>query len=170
MTNQYTNLLKLLRELTKNCNSYYIKHPTLLSKETFNGNTTYSKYKKFNGKVTETLLKQHINKEIDLAISIKDLKNVLVYNYKGKQIYAFKNLLIELAKIENVRNIIVLDYSVNSLSIYIDLPEEANVNIFRNKIDSIIENKLPKEWITLPNNKKPHLSNLIYLPRELYIE
>jgi len=170
MTDQYTNLLKLLRELTKNCNSYYIKHPTTLSKETLNGNTVYSKYQKYNGKVTDTLLKQHINNEIDLAISIKDLKNVLVYNYKGKELYAFKNILIELAKSENIKNIIVLDYGVNSLSIYIDTPNESNIKILRNKINSIIENKLPKEWITLPNNKKPHLSNLIYLPRELFIE
>ena len=170
MTDQYTNLLKLLRELTKNCNSYYIKHPTTLSKETLNGNTVYSKYQKYNGKVTDTLLKQHINNEIDLAISIKDLKNVLVYNYKGKELYAFKNILIELAKSENIKNIIVLDYGVNSLSIYIDTPNESNIKILRNKINSIIENKLPKEWITLPNTNKPHLSNLIYLPRELFIE
>ncbi len=170
MINQYTNLLKLLRELTKDCHSYYVKHPTLLSKETLNGNTTYSKYQKFNGKITDTLLKQHINKEIDLAISIKDLKNVLVYNYKGKELYAFKNLLIELAKIENVNNIIILEYSVNSLSIYIDIPKDKNIRILRDKINSIIENKLPKEWITLPNLDKPHLSNLIFLPRELYID
>jgi len=170
MTNQYTNLLKLLRELTKDCKSYYIKHPTTLSKETLNGNTVYSKYQKYNGKVTDTLLKQHINNEIDLAISIKDLKNILVYNYKGKQLHAFKNLLTEIAKIENINKLITLEYSVNSLSIYIDLPQNHDMKSLKNKIDNIIANKLPKEWITLPNPKKPHLSNLIYLPKELFIE
>jgi len=170
MTNQYTNLLKLLRELTKDCQSYYIKHPTTLSKETLNGNTTYSKYKKYKGTITDNLLKQHINKEIDLAISIKDFKNVLVYNYKGKQLYAFKNLLTEIAKIENINKLIILEYSVNSLSIYIDLPQNYDINSLKTKIDNIIENKLPKEWIILPNPKKPHLSNLIYLPRELFVE
>ena len=167
MIDQYTDIIELLRELTKNCNSYYIKHPTILSKETLNGNTTYSKYKRYNGKINDTLIKQHINKEIELAISAKELKNILIYKYKGKEAYAFLNIFYELKKIYEITNLIVLEYSVNSLSIYLEIKQGVNIDKTREEIDRLIEYKIPKEWITLPNYNKTNLSNLIILPREI---
>jgi len=166
MTEQFTNIYQLLLELTKNSTSYYIKQSSTLSSETINGNTVFSKYKYFEGKVTSTLLKQHINREIELAISIKN-ENVLLFEYRGKEIYAFKVLLTNLAKIEKIKDVVIVNYDVNSLTILLRLDNNVNRDLLKSRLESYLEDKLPKQWRILPIENKPNLSNLLHLPHEV---
>jgi len=168
MTSQSTNIHKLLSELTKDATSYYIKQDNRLSSETVNGNTIFSKYKLFKGKITDALIEKHINREIELAISIKDA-NVLVFEYRGNEVYAFKVLLTSLAKYEGVNDIVIVNYDVNSLTILLQLEKHIDKDSLKMRLEKLLEDKLPKEWRVLPLENKPNLANLLYLPHEAFL-
>jgi len=169
MTDLSTNtLMEFLQYLTKTSNFYYIEQKSIASKEEVDGHTVYSHFKRVDKKITESLLQQHINKEINLAISIKDSSS-FVFEYSGKYAYAFGALLFKLASYEDIEKIAILEYSLNKLVIYV-APKGKNIaqsQELAKKISKKIEEKLPLAWRFLPNDLRPNNGNLIVLPREI---
>jgi len=162
------NLMEFLQELTKTSNFYYIEQKSIASKEEVDGHTVYSHFKRVDKKITESLLQQHINKEINLAISIKNSSD-FVFEYSGKYAYAFGALLFKLASYEDIEKIAILEYSLNKLVIYI-APNSKNITTNRDlakKISKKLEEKLPLSWRVLPNDLRPNNGNLVILPREI---
>ncbi len=171
MTNQSTNLLfKLIKELTSSSEFYYIKQKSIASIEEVDGHTVYSHYKRYNAPITNELINQHINTEINLAISIKD-KPIIVFEYSGKNVYAFGVLLYKLAMQESIKKVEILDYSVDKIVVMLE-PIEKNLAKIENlakKISNKIEERLPLSWKIFPDNLRPDNGNLLKLPKE-YIE
>ena len=171
MINQSTNsLFKLIKELTLGSEFYYVKQKSIASVEEVDGHIVYSHYKRYNSPITDELIKQHINAEITLAISIKG-KPISVFEYSGKNVYAFGLLLYKLSQHENIKKIEILDYSSDKITILLD-PIEQNIKIIENLLKNIsekIESKLPLSWRVSPNNLRPDNGNLLQLPKE-YIE
>ena len=171
MTNQSTNsIYKLIKELTSSSEFYYIEQKSIASIEEVDGHIVYSHYKRYNAPITDELINQHINAEINLAISVKDRK-ILVYEYNGNEAYAFGLLLYKLALLENIKKIEILNYSTDKISLLLKPNEEnlENIENLSKKISDKIEEKLPLSWRVLPSNIRPDNGNLIHLPRE-YIE
>ena len=171
MTNQSTNLLfKLIKELTFGSESYYIGQKSIASIEEADGHTVYSHYKRYNAPISDELINQHINAEINLAISIKD-KPIIIFEYSGKNVYAFGVLLYKLAKQESVKKVYILDYSIDKIVMMLE-PKEENFKEIENlskKISTKIEERLPLSWRVIPNKLRPDNGNLLQLPKE-YID
>ena len=171
MTNQSTNLLfKLIKELTSSSEFYYIKQKSIASIEEVDGHTVYSHYKRYNAPITNELINQHINTEINLAISIKD-KPIIVFEYSGKNVYAFGVLLYKLAMQESIKKVEILDYSVDKIVVMLEPIEKnlAKIDNLAKKISNKIEERLPLSWKIFPDNLRPDNGNLLKLPKE-YIE
>ncbi len=171
MTNQSTNLLfKLIKELTSSSEFYYIKQKSIASIEEVDGHTVYSHYKRYNAPITNELINQHINTEINLAISIKD-KPIIVFEYSGKNVYAFGVLLYKLSMQESIKKVEILDYSVDKIVVMLEPIEKnlAKIDNLAKKISNKIEERLPLSWKIFPDNLRPDNGNLLKLPKE-YIE
>ncbi len=171
MTNQSTNsLFKLIKELSYGSEFYYIEKKSISSIEEIDGHTVYSHYKKYNAPITDELINQHINSEINLAISIKD-KPIIAFEYSGKNVYAFGVLLYKLAQQNSIKKIEILDYTIDKIVIILE-PIEKNlkeIEKLSKKISTKIEEHLPLSWKIFPNYLRPDNGNLLKLPKE-YIE
>jgi len=163
MINQSTNIYQLLQELTKDVGSYYLKQKNLISSEE-NGHIIYSHFKEIRQSITPILLKQHLQKDLTLAISIKD-KNILYVEYRGKDGFAFGTLLSRLVDKDKI-DIYIIEYTLEKLSIYLRPKVEIDLDSYRDYLDSSLESKLSKEWKFYPLKNISNLGNLIVLPRE----
>ncbi len=167
MTNRFTNIETLLRRLTTDSTHYYIEQKEIASRESYNGHTLYSRFKRFDGSVTTTLLKQHIHKDINLAIALNE--ESLLFEYAGKHVVTFAALLFHIAKEFDITHLIITNYSQDKISILF-LGSEYNRNtkdIFLNKVYRVLNAKLPDEWQIFPKKNRPEIGNLLLLPREI---
>ena len=168
MIDQSTNsLFELIKELTLGSEFYYIKQKSIASAEEVDGHIVYSHYKRYDSLITDELIYQHINAEIDLAISIKE-KPVSIFEYSGKNVYAFGLLLYKISQQEKIKKIDILDYSAEKITILIDPIEQKieDIKKLSKKISEMIEARLPLSWRVLPNNLRPDNGNLLRLPKE----
>ncbi len=168
MIDQSTNIEKLLLELTKSVDCYYIKQASLISSKNKNGHYVYSHFLPVRKKVDKTLIKQHLNKELTIAISLKNL-NALVFEYRGKEAFAFGTLLFRILK-ENHLQGKILEYSFDKLLIFIEFPNKRELKEKRVLLSAKIKDLIPQDWRILPIDSKPELGNLIILPREIIQE
>ena len=164
MIDQSTNIYKLLKELTKDVSSYYIKQKDINNYEESNGHFVYSHFKPYNGTIDSTLLEQHLHKDITLAISVKN-SNILFFDYRGKTAFAFGTLLTRLLDRDKF-TIYITEYSLDRLSLYIKPKNIVDLDRLRVELESALESKLPKEWRVYPIKNSPNLGNLMILPRE----
>jgi len=168
MISQSTNFKQLLEELTKDSSFYYIEKKRISSTENIDGHTVYSHFQRVNEPITPLLLKQHINREINLAISVKNSKSI-IFEYSGEYAYAFGSLLFKLAHLENIKKIYIIEYSLSKLTIYLypNSKTQSKSKEIAKKLSEQISAKLPYAWKVLPDEKRPDNGNLLILPREL---
>ena len=167
MTSQSTNIKLLLSRLTSESTHYYIEQKEISSKESFDGHTIYSRFKRFDGCVTDTLLEQHIRKDINLAIPLNS--GLTIFEYAGEHMVTFATLLFLIAREFKIENLIITSYSQEKIVILL-LYNEYNRNTiedFLNKIRRVLEAKLPDEWEIYPKKNRPEIGNLLHLPREI---
>ncbi len=166
MINQSINSIEsLLLDLTKESSSYYIKQKNLSSFVQKSGNIIYSHYKPYQGEITPTLIKQHLNKEITLAIDLKK-DNILLYKYRGKRAYAFGVLFFKLISKDIVKKSHIIKYSDDTLLIYLELKNKELIEEFKEEIEKKLLFHLEKEWKVYPIEDRPKIGNLMELPRE----
>ncbi len=167
MTSQSTNIETLLRRLTRESTCYYIEQQEIATRSQINGHILYSRYKKFDGTISVTLIKQHISKEINLAIPLNE--NDYLFEYSGEHILAFTTLLFHIAKEFSIKTLLITNYSFSRISIYLST-NEYNRNTIRDfieKVSRVLKEKLPNEWQLLPKKNIPEIGNLLLLPREI---
>jgi hypothetical protein len=168
MTSQsINNIQELLQLLTKDSKGYYIEQKSISSKEEIDGHTIYSKFKYYNKEITQTLLKQHLSKEINIALSLKNYSAV-AYDYSGNNKEAFASLISYFYKQEGFNDIFITTLDNNKLTLYISLNLDNKEQFTKliNKIEKNLQDRLPKEWRVLPNFLRPDIGNLLQLPRE----
>jgi len=106
MTSQSINTIhKLLHRLTKESTHYYVEEKHIVSRSTLNGHTFYSRFKRFEGPITQTLIEQHLNKTLTLAIALKS--DDLVFEYSGEHMIVFASLLQHLAQEFGINNLTI---------------------------------------------------------------
>ena len=167
MINQSIKILNLLKELTQGCDHYYIEEDKISSIEEINGHKIYSHYKRINKKVDNSLLNKHINKDINLAISVKNL-NLIVFEYYGKYAYAFGVMITNIASLYQIEKVEIIEYSLDKLVVYLkpSISNKKEIEEISNKISDKLKEKLPCTWRILPNSNRPDNGNLLILPRE----
>jgi hypothetical protein len=92
--------------------------------------------------------------------------DILYIEYKGKDGFAFGTLLFRLIDKEKF-DVYIIEYSLDTLSIYIKPKFKSDMLLFRKTLEEALESKLTKEWRVYPINSRPSLGNLIILPREV---
>jgi len=158
---------ELLELLTKDSSGYYIEQKSISSKEEIDGHTIYSKFKFYNNRVTPTLLKQHLSKDINLAITLKDY-NAVAFEYSGKYRDAFVSLLKHFFEEEGYDNIYITTLDNQKIVLYIklNLENREEFTTLLKKINKKLSDRLTKEWKIIPNFLRPDIGNLLHLPRE----
>jgi len=167
MRSQFTNIESLLTRLSKESSCYYIEQKEIATKISSSGHTFYSRYKKCDGKVTSTLIQQHISKEINLAIPLD--KNSLIFSYAGEHLIVFASLLFHIAKEFAINNLLITTHTQEEIEILL-LKNEYNcntINDFLEKLSRVLQAKLPNEWQIFPQKGRPEIGNLLTLPREI---
>ena len=161
---------ELLELLTINTKGYYIEQKSISSKEEIDGHTIYSKFKYFNNNITPTLLKQHLSKDINLAITLNDYSAV-AFEYSGKNRDAFISLIKHFFNQEGFENIYITTLNNQKIVVYIklNLENREDFTTLLKKINKNLSDRLTKEWRVIPNFLRPDIGNLLELPRE-YIE
>ncbi len=167
MTSRSINIETLLRRLTSESTSYYIEQKEIATRSQTDGHILYSRYKKFEGTATATLIKQHISKDISLAIPLN--KNNFLFEYSGEHTLAFASLLFYIAKEFSINTLLITSYSFSGISIYLGTSEYNSNTIgdFIEKVTRVLKEKLPNEWQLLPRKNIPEIGNLLKLPREI---
>jgi len=149
---------------------FYIQNSTIVEKITFNNRTFYSKFEKIKTELTPTLLQQHLQNEITLALPLieeNDLVNYLVIEYHQEDWSKFYSLLKYLLKSLNIDNykcylnskkmLFQLFIPRNSISL-----EEAYIEV--ENIKHHLEIKSKKSYKIYPNRFLPKNYNIITLP------
>lgn len=165
MTNQSINIEDLLSRLTKESTHYFAEQKFISTISHINGRTLYSRYKKFNAPITTTLLQQHINKEITLAISIEK-EEAIAFQYMGEHSYAFAILLLRIAQEFHLEEIFITSYDLHEIVLYIP-KNSSHFEAFLQKSVTILEKQFPNQWLQLPQESRPEIGNILKLPREI---
>ncbi len=168
MTSRYTNIKELINRLIEGSEGYYIEQESISSYEEIDGHGIYSRYKKFDGQISSELLEEHLNKNINLAISLKN-KNFVIFEYYGKEAYAFGSLLYKFVSQDCTLEFDILNYNLDNLTIFIGSKERKGNDIKKisENLSKKLQNSLQKQWRVLPLNSRPEIGNLLLLPREL---
>ena len=149
---------------------FYIQNSTIVEKITFNNRTFYSKFEKIKTELTPTLLQQHLQNEITLALPLieeNDLVNYLVIEYHQEDWSKFYSLLKYLLKSLNIDN---YKCYLNSKKMLFQLFIPRN-SIFLEEAYREVENikhhleiKSKKSYKIYPNRFLPKNYNIITLP------
>jgi len=168
MINQSTNsIAELLKLLTNNSSGYYIEQKSISSFKEIDGHTVYSKFKYYNKAITQILINQHLSKDINIAVALKNY-DAIVYDYSGKHREAFISLLKYFFMQEGINNLYITTLNNQKIILYVRVNlknREAFISLNK-KIEKKLLDRLAKEWRVLPNFLRPDIGNLLQLPRE----
>ncbi len=160
-----------IADLEFNAEYFYIENNSIVEKVVFNNRTFYSKFKKYKTPINQSLLKQHQNNEISLAIPLveKDFINYIVIEYKQEDWNLFYSLLKHLLKslsIENFQAYRNIDKTLFQLFIPKDKIELAHAYNEVENIRHLLDIKSKKSYKIYPNKNLPKNFNIITLPTQ----
>jgi hypothetical protein len=148
---------------------YYIKRNTIVEQIQFNNRTFYAKYERIDEPLTPLLLKQHLNRQYNIAAPLlKDNRtNYLVIEYKGEEYKRFQHLIKHLFKTMDISEYTIYQgkdvervqvfIAVNQLSL-----EEADAQL--KTLSNALKEKMTKNWKCLPSLTLPEDYNIVSLP------
>ena len=95
---------EILRRLSEGCNYYYIERPAIISRSEKDGHIFYSRFERIDSPLDEDLLKRHLNRDITIAIPLKQEADKLnfLFVYQGKDATAFISMMQYLLKKEGI--------------------------------------------------------------------
>jgi len=162
----------VLDTLGFNRSHYYIKRPYIVEKISFDNRTFYAKFERINEELDDTVLTQHLKKEIVIAAPLleNDYTNLLVLEYKGDEPMRFFHTIKQLFNSMNIQSFYIFKgKSDRHLQIFIPTPkiklQEAHERL--EKLSNLLATKLPVEWRTLPSKNLPEAYNIVTLPYQV---
>jgi len=148
---------------------YYIERDSIVEKITFNNRTLYSRFEQIKKSPSETIIEQHLQGEITIAVPLinNDCVNYLVLEYEKEESDRYYHLIKHFLKSIGIERLYTYkSYQKNHVQIFIprkNLPlEEAFHQI--DKIKHLLELKSSKRCKLLPNKNVPKNYNKITLP------
>ncbi len=156
-------------DLTFDRDSYYIERNSIVEKITFNNRTLYSKFEKVEEEPTPLLIKQHLNRELILALPCGNNGQIdyLVIEYEREKSDHFFYLIKQLLKSLDITSFYTYESSKeNHIQIFIPRENLSLEDAYRQveKIEQILEIKSSKRCKILPNKNLPINYNKITLP------
>jgi len=158
-----------LARLTEAAGHYYIKSSGIVEKIEYNGRTFYSKFRRVNRPVNAVLLRQHLHREVTLALPLlrHGRGRILVIEYLGEEPDRFIQTLKHLFAHLGYR-----DYGCyrgkreHRRTVILSLPEQSLESLHRlgEKLTGMLQTRLPKSWRILPDRHLPKSYNIYTLP------
>lgn len=162
----------ILDALGFNRSHYYIKRPYIVEKISFDNRTFYAKFERVNEELDDTVLTQHLKKEMVIAAPLMEngYTNLLVLEYKGDEPMRFFHTVKQLFNSMNIKYFYIFKGKTDRhLQIFIPIPkiklQEAHEKLA--EISNLLATKLPVEWRTLPSKNLPEAYNIVTLPYQI---
>ena len=148
---------------------YFIQKDSIVDRITFNNRTIYSKFKRVDSPPTPLLIKQHLNREVTIALPLiqDNYVNYIVLEYEREESNHFFYLIKHLLKHLEIGLFYTYESSKrNSIQIFIPTARLTVENVYSQveKIERTLELKSSKRCKILPNRNLPIKYNKITLP------
>jgi len=152
-----------------NSDYFYIQTDSIVEKISFNNRTLYSKYRKNYTPLNPTLLKQHQDNELTLALPLieNNCVNYLVIEYFQEDWRSFYALIKNLFKTLNIEEYSVYQNSEKTLlQIFILTPNTALEVAYKSveEIKHHLKLKSKNSYKLYPNKNLPKNYNIITFP------
>ncbi len=174
MTDQSTKLLDELATMVAGLSHYYIKESHIATKYEYNSRVLFSRYRLIDEPPSKILLKQHLNKEIEVAIPTppNGYNQRVVFLFEGKESKEFLQILKSMLSYLNIKDTkLYKERSKNCVQVHI-LLSTTNPNEAYNKaveLSNMLQKRVTKSWKVLPNPNIPQIKAIYPLPYQ-YIE
>jgi hypothetical protein len=158
-----------LARLAASADHYYLKSPSIVDRIEHRGRTFYSKFRRVEGAVNEILLRQHLDREITLALPLlrEGEGDRLVIEYEGDEPERFVQTLRHLfAHLGHEKYAIYRGKRPDRRTAILFL-EERTLDALHEKgaaLSGMLQTRLPKSWRILPDRRLPEAYNIYTLP------
>ncbi len=150
---------------------YYLKRTHIVEKILFRNRTFYAKFERIDEVPTDLLFEQHRKEDYTVALPLlhHDKTRYLVIDYDGNDPTRFIYLARYVMQCEGIETFrLFRGKKENRIQLFIETSplslEEAQTRL--EKLSSLFEAKMPKEWKTLPSSTLPKAYNIVTLPIE----
>ncbi|ADV46905.1 DUF1882 domain-containing protein [Nitratifractor salsuginis] len=160
-----------LGDLAKGAHCYYLKSPAIVEKILHEGRTFYSKFRRYDQEVNPILIRQHLNREVTLALPLlrEGRGDLLVVEYFGEEPELFIPILEHL-----FHHLGITDYRLyrgkhkHRRTVLIQVPEQPleRLHEMGGQISDMLQTRLEKSWKILPDRRLPERYNIFTLPYE----
>jgi hypothetical protein len=158
-----------LAALAAPADHYYLKSSSIVESIEYRGRTFYSKFRRIDEPVNEILIRQHLHREITLALPLirHGEGNKLVIEYLGEEPERFLQTLIRLFEHLELR-----DYTLyrgkrgTRRTVILPLPVQSldSLHELGGRLSDMLQTRLPKSWRILPDKRLPERYNIFTLP------
>jgi hypothetical protein len=160
-----------LSALAEGAGCYYLKSSAIVEKILHDGRTFYSKFRRYDRPVNPILIRQHLDREITLALPLlrHGEGSLLVIEYLGEEPELFLSTLAHLFHHLGIR-----DYRSyrgkreNRRTVLVPVPVQSleSLHALGGKISDMLRTRLEKSWRILPDRRLPEDYNIFTLPYE----
>ncbi len=170
-TNSRSKIESDLNALAAGVSCYYIKSSTIVERIYWNGRVFYSKFRRYDAPVTPILIRQHLDREITLAIPLlnRGKGKLLLFEYFGEEPKLFISTLKHLFEHLQIKHYSIYKTQREKGNAIVvptsELPLE-ELHIQGEKISKMLQRRLEKSWRVLPDKQLPEAYNIFTLPCE----
>jgi hypothetical protein len=156
-------------DLEFNSKFYYIQRESIVDKIKFNNRTIYSKFEKIDEPPSNLLIKQHLNRELTIALPlIRDNRaEYIVLEYKKEDNKQFYFLLKYILKLLYIEKFYTYESAKNGdIQIFIPVKGMSLEGVYEEikKIERVLEVKSSKRCKITPDINLPLEYNQVTLP------
>lgn len=153
---------------------YWLKHDTVVDKIEYKGRTFYNKYERINKTLTQSIIKDHLDKKITiahaLANSMDKVENIVI-DYNGRDPQRFYHRAQLVLREEGFINFTAFETKTpGHLHLYIHKGHTTLQEAYQlgKMISMKMAAKQPKQWRMFPTQDLPPEYNILNLPYEVY--
>lgn len=168
MTAMDMKLIKLIND------HYWLKNDSVVNKIDFKGRTFYNKYERIDKMLTQSLIDQHLKRQITIAHSLinkYDKVENIVIDYNGTDPQRFYHKAQLLLREEGFINFTAFETKTpGHLHLYIHKGHTTLQEAYQlgKMISMKLAAKQPKQWRMFPSPDLPPEYNILNLPYEVY--
>jgi len=160
---------KALSQLAGGASHYYLKSSSIVDTLQHNGRTFYSKFRRIDAPVNDILIRQHLRREITLALPLlrDDQGDKLVIEYLGDEPELFIRTLLRLFRHLQIQEYLLFQGKRPNRRTIL-LPQEPQelqrLHALGGKLSEMLQTRLSKSWRILPDIRLPEDYNIFTLP------
>ncbi len=146
---------------------YWLKHPIIIEKISFEGRTFLSKYERIDEHLSDDLIQKHLDRKITIATTIPSDADYFVIDYNGSEKELFYHKAVKVLRSHGLNDFAAYASKTPShLHLYVAC---GNISALKREelgkiISDKLEEKLQKQWRIFPNSALPEAYNILNLP------